>query len=216
MSIRRAPRPESGFYILDKKISEDKRLSWAARGLLVYLLGKPDHWQVSVAALVNETGGSAKPTGRDGVYSLLRELESCGYLTKTQGRKSGGKFDQNDYIVSETPVPLPPAPLTAEPFTANPTQVNIESKQVLKKTYRATPNRLPDWLDADLWECFIGHRECLGKPLTPAGQMQALAELDRLRVEGSDPDMVLDRAINSDRGILLPARNHGHTGHRTY
>lgn len=218
MSIVRAPRPASKFYVLDKQISEDKRLSWAARGLLVYLLGKPDHWKVSVAALVNETAGSAKTTGRDGVYSLLRELEAAGYLRKAQGRRTGGRFDQNDYIVSESP-----APLTAQPFAANPTQVSTESKQVLRNTSRAAPNqspsaeapgnRLPDWLDVESWECFMRHRHEIGKPLTSFGVRKALAELERLRAEGSDADMVLYRAINSDRGILLPCVPHGHTGH---
>lgn len=217
MSIIRAPRPASKFYVLDKQISEDKRLSWAARGLLVYLLGKPDHWKVSVVALVNETAGSAKQTGRDGVYSLLRELVAVGYLVKTQGRRAAGRFDQSDYIVSESP-----ASLTAQPHAASPALVSTESKQVLRKTNtRAAPksprapaqgNPLPDWLDAEMWKGFIGHREDIGKPLAPVGQVTALAKLDRLRADGSDPDMVLYRAINSDRGILLPVIHHGHAG----
>lgn len=69
--ITRAPRPQNNFYLLDKAISEDKRLGWAARGLLVFLLGKPDHWQVSPAALVNETAEANRSTGRDGVYAAL-------------------------------------------------------------------------------------------------------------------------------------------------
>lgn len=214
MSIIRAPRPESGFYILDKKISEDKRLSWAARGLLVYLLGKPDHWKVSVAALVKETAGSGKATGRDGVYSILRELEAAGYLVASQARQTSGRFGERDYVVSENPPPLP-----AQPFSVATTQVSTESKQVLRKTfpspvgdeYRSPTNKLPAWLNPDLWDSFIGHREDLGKPLTPAGQATALAKLERMRDEGFDPDFVIESAINSDRGILLPVINHGHT-----
>lgn len=38
MSIIRGPRPESNWYALDKRIIEDTRLTWAARGLLVFLL----------------------------------------------------------------------------------------------------------------------------------------------------------------------------------
>ena len=126
MSIIRAARPISKFYVLDKRISEDGRLSWAARGLLVFLLGKPDNWKVSIAALVNETRGSSKPTGRDGVYALVRELEAAMYLRRCQGRSDGGVFDQNDYLVSEAPLtdsPLTAEPYTVEPLTANPTLV---------------------------------------------------------------------------------------------
>jgi hypothetical protein len=135
MSIIRAPRKESNFYVLDKKISEDKRLSWAARGLLVFLLGKPDHWSVNVQALVNETAGSRKQTGRDGVYGLLKELIDVGYVARQQERNNVGVLGETHYVVSEVPLtqelpvlPLPGLPYTAQPLTANPTLVSIEGE----------------------------------------------------------------------------------------
>lgn len=137
MSIIRAPRPESNFYLLNKAISEDGRLSWAARGLLVYLLGKPDHWKVSVAHLRKETEQSAKPTGRDGIYAMLEELIAAGYVQREQGRNDGGRLGEVNYLVSEVPAsPLPAQPDTAPPDTAaplpaNPTLVSIEDKQGL-------------------------------------------------------------------------------------
>lgn len=137
--IVRGVRPEGNFYVLSKAISEDGRLSWAARGLLVYLLGKPDHWQVSPAALVNETKGSAKATGRDGVYSLLSELITAGYVVRSQARGDGGVLGATTYIVNEAPLPAFPdtaAPLTPLPHTANPTVVSIELKQELKQQRR--------------------------------------------------------------------------------
>lgn len=135
MSIIRAPRPESNFYLLDKKISEDRRLSWAARGLLVYLLGKPDHWKVSITHLRNETADSAKATGRDGVYALLDELVTVGYVVRQQERHADGRMGENHYVVSETPLadlPLPDLPETDLPLAATPTLVSIEDKQELK------------------------------------------------------------------------------------
>lgn len=134
MSITRAPRPESNFYILDKRISEDPRLSWGARGLLVFLLGKPDSWNVSVSHLRNETKDSAKPTGRDGVYGLLEELICAGYVIRSQERVESGGFSSNSYIVNE--LPLPEMPDTAKPDTANPTLASIDSDQGLKLTNR--------------------------------------------------------------------------------
>lgn len=134
MSIVRAPRPQSNFYLLDKTISEDKRLSWAARGLLVYLLGKPDHWKVSPQALVNETAKAAKSTGRDGVYNLLSELISTGYAQRRQTRLPGGRMGEIEYHISEAPLPETPdtvAPDTASPHPAKPRQVSIEGKQGL-------------------------------------------------------------------------------------
>jgi hypothetical protein len=149
MAIIRAARPDSNFYVLDKRISEDKRLSWAARGMLVFLLGKPDHWTVSPAALVNETAGAAKQSGRDAVYGVLKELLTVGYLQRVQSKKGDGTFGGTDYMVSEFPIapveqtasPLPEnpdsgvphtvQPHTAFPHTANPTQASTDFKQGL-------------------------------------------------------------------------------------
>lgn len=133
MSIIRAPRPQSNFYMLDKKISEDKRLSWAARGLLVFLLGKPDHWRLNVAALINETSASDMPLGRDGVYRVLKALKDSGYIKTV--RHHDGKMD---YFISEGPVTENPYegidPHTEKPDLEKPDQ---ENPDVLVSTEKA-------------------------------------------------------------------------------
>ncbi len=133
MSIIRGPRPNGDFYILNRGIAEDERLSWSARGLLIFLLVKPDHWQISVAHLKKQTEAARIKTGRDGIYALLAELQSAGYITRGQQRRQGdGTLGEADYIVSETPVPPEPhaaEPCTAEPHTAETTVVNTQCKQ---------------------------------------------------------------------------------------
>lgn len=141
VSIKRAPRPDGNFYVLDKRISEDDRLSWAARGLLIFLLGKPDHWEVSVQHLVIQTADAiGKSSKRDAVYSILKELSQAGYLVRQRGRGESGEFGKVDYIVTETPVegdpltdnpdvvdsPYTDNPDTDKPDTANPTLVSTE------------------------------------------------------------------------------------------
>lgn len=176
MPIVRAPRPQSNFYMLDKKISEDKHLSWAARGLLVFLLGKPDHWRVSVQALVNETDAAVMPSGRDAVYRILRELQQVGYVNRAQSKSNGGTFSEVDYVVSECRLepltenpeaaPLTALPHTDQPHTANPTLVStdtsvsiengastevhgpaVEPSAGKKKRERKTPVSLQSFLD---------------------------------------------------------------------
>lgn len=146
MSIIRAPRKTGNFYILDKRISEDRRLTWAARGLLIYLLGKPDHWCVSVQALVNETADARINTRRDAIWALLKELIETGYCVRTQSRNPDGTLGDMDYAVSETPEqpPEPPRtgyPGTGYPGTANPTLVRTDKKEVLKKGRKEGPAR---------------------------------------------------------------------------
>ena len=136
--IRRALKPESNFTTLSNSILGDRGLSWAARGLLVFLLSKPDHWQVSTSNLVNETANSGAPLGRDGVRGLLAQLIAAGYMRRVgQLRDETGQIGQQDYEVSEqrtqdaAPGPAKPAP--ASPGPANPPQVKTEKNQGLKK-----------------------------------------------------------------------------------
>ncbi len=139
MSIRRSPRPKSNFYQLDKSISEDSRLSWSARGLLIYLLGKPDNWVVSISHLTRQTIQAAKRSGRDAVYAILSELETTGYLQRQPLRSKGGAFSGVEYTVSEIAAvslsskSYPDSPDTPCPYPANPTQVNIDYHQKNKK-----------------------------------------------------------------------------------
>ncbi|HDR8989955.1 TPA: hypothetical protein QDA93_002566 [Burkholderia vietnamiensis] len=140
MAIIRAARPESNFYTLDKRISESSNLSWEAVGLLVFLLGKPDHWKVNVEALVNHTAKARKRTGRDGIYSILDELIHARYVQRSRARGTAGRLAGYDYLVSETPFPpctdLPDtaAPDTAQPYPANPTLVSTDVKQGLNRS----------------------------------------------------------------------------------
>lgn len=134
--IVRGQRPQSNFYVLNKAVSEDRHLSWAARGLLVFLLGKPDHWQVSTTALINETADSSKPLSRDGVHSLLNELIHAGYCTRHRRRSAKGTMSGTDYHISETPQPAQPgavAPGTAKPDTVNPLQASIDGEVTTEK-----------------------------------------------------------------------------------
>jgi hypothetical protein len=126
--IIRKPRPTSNFYLLDKNISEDRQLTWSARGMLVFLLGKPDHWEVSTQALINESKDTRAPIGRDGVRAILGELMAAGYVSRTPARDAGGKLAGFDYHVSEERVqPETAQPGTAQPAPVNPPQVSIES-----------------------------------------------------------------------------------------
>ncbi|NTE96720.1 hypothetical protein [Agrobacterium tumefaciens] len=133
MSIRRGPRPETKFYTLDKSISEDARLSWAARGLLIFLLGKPDNWEVSVKHLINQTQEAiGKASGRDAVRVILKELEQAGYLVSDIARNDTGAFNGMAYTVHEYPVevsqaqekPAPEQPGAENPAPAKPAPEN--------------------------------------------------------------------------------------------
>ena len=112
-TIIRAPRRDR-FLIIDQRAIEDERLSWAARGLLGYLLSKPDDWKV----LVNDLRKRGD-LGRDGIYRLLRELRDTGYLRFVRERDRHGRIRGGFYMIREiADSPHPDLPDTVEPHTA--------------------------------------------------------------------------------------------------
>lgn len=222
MSITRAPRPRGNFYILDKTISEDRRLTWGARGLLIYLLGKPDHWQVSTQALISETQGSRNPTGRDAVRAMLGELIAAGYMQRIPARSDDGRLSGYDYSVSETCdspgiAPETDYPAPVEPGPANPPLVSTDEKarteldkgddakpddqpppdspKPPKKT-KAKPEvkALPDWLPMDAWNGWLDMRRKANKVPTQRAIDLSVRQLENLRAEGQDVEKVLDQS----------------------
>ena len=143
--IIRSTRPESNFYLLDKRISEDKKLSWASRGLLIFLLGKPDNWRISAEYLAQQTHESSKKTGKQGIYSLLDELIVAGYVVRSDKQahdEKTGFLLGYDYVVYDSPCrpepykaePYKDKPYKAEPYKANQPLISIDTNQGLNLT----------------------------------------------------------------------------------
>jgi len=78
--------------------AEDKRLSWEARGVLIFLLVKPDDWQVCLAHLINSS-----PAGRDKVRRIIKELMAHNYIVVNKTRGEMGQFSAPEYVVYELP-----------------------------------------------------------------------------------------------------------------
>lgn len=94
----------------------DERLSWKAKGILAYLLSKPDDWKVRVSDLIKRS-----TDGREKVYAGVNELLTTGYLQRTEVR-SKGKIISYEYVLYETGMPEPHTgfPDTVKPDTKMP------------------------------------------------------------------------------------------------
>jgi hypothetical protein len=94
-------RSESTILRVDKKAGRweaipvalitDERLGLDTRGFAVWLMSKPDGWEIRAGALpylLKDRTATRGHVGRDKARRLLRELERAGYLvrTRTQGR----------------------------------------------------------------------------------------------------------------------------------
>lgn len=99
MSVVTRKRSEN-FAIIPNHIADDARLSFEARGVLCYLLAKPDDWRIHVNGI-----RKAGDIGRDKTYRILQELTEAGYLERVETRGEGGRITGYDYIVYDDPVP---------------------------------------------------------------------------------------------------------------
>lgn len=115
-TIQRAKHGKStAYFLMARSTAQDDRLSFEARGILAYLLSKPDTWLVKVKDLQFDY------CGRDKVRRILDELAQAGYIEKPQrSRGQDGKWVWSPYLVYETPCtekPCTEKPSTVEPPT---------------------------------------------------------------------------------------------------
>ena len=60
---------------IDNRLLTDSSLSFCARGLMCFLLSKPNEW-----VLVKENLINSSPAGSTRINSMLRELQEAGYV----------------------------------------------------------------------------------------------------------------------------------------
>lgn len=90
--------PTRGFTVVQNEMLEDPRIGMKAKGLLTYLLGKPEDWVVHVSQLA-----AIGPDGKKSMYAGIKELVDAGYIEKIQHRGENGLFGELEYIVHPTP-----------------------------------------------------------------------------------------------------------------
>lgn len=87
MSIIRV-RKNAKYFTASNEPFNDQKLSWEARGLMGYLLSKPDEWEIRFEDLLNK--GPAK---EHKLRRMLAELRVAGYMNRIRHTLAGGTFD---------------------------------------------------------------------------------------------------------------------------
>ncbi len=88
---------DNPYIVLNKGLLLDKNLSWRAKGILAYLLSKPDDWMVRAQDIENQSREA-----RRAVMTAISELIGYGYVSKRIDRESG-RFKSFEYDVFESP-----------------------------------------------------------------------------------------------------------------
>jgi hypothetical protein len=143
MTIIKIQKRDPGYAQIDNRVLADQRLSWKAKGILVYLLSKPNNWKVQIGDLVKRS-----PDGECAVRSALDELLEIGYAERITTRGSNGKFESWNYIIHEEPLcgfPQMDNPLVDKPVVENLPLNNKEltNKELSKKEKIVPPQNLP-------------------------------------------------------------------------
>ena len=77
----------------------DKRLSYKARGVLFYLLSKPEGWKGRIYDIVN----NSDKDGLSSIKTALKELVEVGYAKLKTERDKDGRLLGKYYEISEFP-----------------------------------------------------------------------------------------------------------------
>jgi hypothetical protein len=127
--IRVEKNKDNPYVMINKGYIDDKSLSWQAKGLMTFLLSKPDTWKIYLADLKKQS-----KNGRDATAAILQELIKAGYMQRKMLRDSKGHFCGYDYTIFETKkdksengVSDTDNPNTDNPNTGNPTLLINES-----------------------------------------------------------------------------------------
>ena len=99
---------QGGYTVLPNQILRTREMSYKARYLLAQMLSMSEAWQYTVAGMAKVCG-----MGRDAVRTAMVELETLGYLARSQSR-ANGRFSHNVYIIREVPVEVEAAPAKEE------------------------------------------------------------------------------------------------------
>ena len=111
---------------------QDRNLTYKAKGLLSFMLSLPDDWDYSLKGLC-----AISKESRDGIRSILKELQEHHYLEIEKTRGDKGYFEYN-YLIYEIPHYINKEMIKNTPDTGNPyldvpdmeipTQINTKEK----------------------------------------------------------------------------------------
>ncbi len=128
--IKRTKR-NINFTQIDNSLLSDKNMSFDTKGLLCYILSKPDDWIVYKRQLMKEFG-----IGRTMMDRMFKEMENCGYLVISKMlRGEDGSFKGNAYLFYDQSIFTDARnPTTDNPTTENHTTTNTILKPILDNT----------------------------------------------------------------------------------
>lgn len=198
--FRTVKNEDHPFVMMDRRPIESPGLSWGAKGVLAYLLSRPDNWTVRLQDLVNRS--------TDGVYKIrgyIKELSEAGHIyRKTEIDPKTKRFVQITLEVYE--LPFTTKPVTNLPQAEKPQAENL----MLNDNESLTDNEInnmaplaPQGLD---WK--LGHEQPVTQADLNAQKEAEYRNTANLIAMGSGINSVgyygIALAFMKTRGIVIP------------
>lgn len=120
-------KKEEKYFVASNELFNDKALSWEARGVMGYLLSKPDNWTVRTRDLVRQS-----PAGMHKVTRILSELKKAGYIRRERRRLDNGRFEWETVVYESSTIPrLSSNGLSIDGLPVDGSSVNGESPHIV-------------------------------------------------------------------------------------
>lgn len=123
VTIKRGQHNRVKTYVdIQKVLLDDESLTLDAKGLICYLLGRPDNWIVHPRHLAKCVG-----VGKTKIYKLLNLLIKTGYASKTEIKDAKSRFSSVVYEFYEEKIQVPKEIKKQSTVSANPDTVNPDT-----------------------------------------------------------------------------------------
>jgi hypothetical protein len=156
--IRRSPNRKR-WVTVDNRAVEDSRLTLRAKGLLLYLLSRPDNWRASPKQIATTTSDTI------GIIRLcLQELKHFGYAHLEQVSTDQGRFGGSEWVISELAL------------DRDPEKPNLGKDASITKTEQRIKTDPPRILRASAEKVYAAYPRKVGKPKAIAAIIKALGK----------------------------------------
>lgn len=179
----------------------NRNLSMKAKGLYAFMWSLPPDWDYSINGLV-----AVLKEGRDAINEALKELEKEGYLVRAVLR-SGGKFSDMDYILSEHPDPFRDG---CEEKADNAIKKKAAKNYLTKKEIedKISESFAEDSLKHSFRD-FLEMRVTIKKPISTSGALTRMINRLKKLSEGDEllADKILDQSIRNNWQDIYPLKD---------
>jgi len=141
LTTYRVKKESGNFVTIHKGFITDDRLSAKAKGILLYLLSRPDDWQIYTLEVVKHMND-----GQKSINSGINELIKVGYVERSRKRKANGDFNGYDYVVYEKPKNIREMPFWENAKRENAKRINAKRENAkghttnINNTYKDLTN----------------------------------------------------------------------------